>query len=526
MDLTLPLRRRRFALFVLGLWFAGLAAGPVAAAAPAVAASATTRALGAKQQAQQAAFDAFYGLYVNGQKVGWMHGSLQASPKIVLSYELQAKIGGMGQTSDVSMREQRFFSPQTGDLTRIEFEQRASTGAVVVTGQRRGKVLAVRIRAGGASRTQDVPVQESLTDNLALWRLAGGAAGSAAPVVGETDEAMHFDPATQQVSGAKLRIEAVQDQLIGGVATKTVRIASHYPALGVTETSVFDGHGQLLQTQMGSFFEARLEEESMAKTPGVVGDMLLDAVVHVPRPIEDVNAAKALHLQLRGLEDVDLPQSSRQQISRGGDDTWQLSLSLDAPIAPGLRLRKLAGAKSAAPREPQEVQQARAPSAFVQSDAPEIVAMARRACSVDASVAQCIERLHKAVRGHLRSEYVPSFSNALEAYHSGRGDCTEHSVLFVALARAVGIPARVAVGVAYWPPGDGFGWHAWAEVWLGDRWLSVDPTWGQSIADVTHLKIAGGDVAAQARVVMLLGRLQISDWSLGALPPRKAAPAP
>jgi transglutaminase-like putative cysteine protease len=104
---------------------------------------------------------------------------------------------------------------------------------------------------------------------------------------------------------------------------------------------------------------------------------------------------------------------------------------------------------------------------------------------------------------------VPAFSNALEALHTGRGDCTEFSVLFVALARAAHIPARVAVGVAYWPPGEGFGWHAWAEIYANGRWLSVDPTWGQPISDVTHLKFAEGGPQEQARVVMLLGRLNI-----------------
>ena len=104
--------------------------------------------------------------------------------------------------------------------------------------------------------------------------------------------------------------------------------------------------------------------------------------------------------------------------------------------------------------------------------------------------------------------------SALEALESGRGDCTEHSILFVALARALGIPARVAVGIAYWPPGDGFGWHAWAEVKAGDDWYAVDPTWNQPIADATHLKLADGGPAEQASIVMLLGKLRIVNMKI------------
>ena len=90
----------------------------------------------------------------------------------------------------------------------------------------------------------------------------------------------------------------------------------------------------------------------------------------------------------------------------------------------------------------------------------------------------------------------------------------KHSALFVAMARAVGIPARVAVGVGYWRPGDGLGWHAWAEVFVDGRWYATDPTWGQTIVDATHLQLAGGDLMEQAQIIMLLGNLSIDSMTV------------
>jgi transglutaminase-like putative cysteine protease len=61
---------------------------------------------------------------------------------------------------------------------------------------------------------------------------------------------------------------------------------------------------------------------------------------------------------------------------------------------------------------------------------------------------------------------------------SGAGDCTEHAVLLAALARSVGRPARVVVGVLLAVTGDGvaaFG-HAWAEIHDGKVWQVVDAT--------------------------------------------------
>lgn len=70
-------------------------------------------------------------------------------------------------------------------------------------------------------------------------------------------------------------------------------------------------------------------------------------------------------------------------------------------------------------------------------------------------------------------------ASAKQAYDERTGDCTEHAALFVALARAAGLPARNVGGFVYAYMGSSgksvFGYHAWAEVWLGE-WIPVDPT--------------------------------------------------
>ena len=57
-----------------------------------------------------------------------------------------------------------------------------------------------------------------------------------------------------------------------------------------------------------------------------------------------------------------------------------------------------------------------------------------------------------------------------------RGDCTEHAVLAAALARSVGLPARVAVGLVVVAPKGQYGafGHAWTEYRQGDRWIVAD----------------------------------------------------
>jgi transglutaminase-like putative cysteine protease len=62
---------------------------------------------------------------------------------------------------------------------------------------------------------------------------------------------------------------------------------------------------------------------------------------------------------------------------------------------------------------------------------------------------------------------------APEILEEGGGDCSEHAVLFVALCRAAGLPARMLSGYAQ--VDDMWGGHAFCEIWLG-RWVGADPT--------------------------------------------------
>src|SRR5439155_18268292 len=76
---------------------------------------------------------------------------------------------------------------------------------------------------------------------------------------------------------------------------------------------------------------------------------------------------------------------------------------------------------------------------------------------------------------NLRKTMACNSSTTLGVLDSMAGDCTEHTLLFVSLARAAGLPARELTGVAH--VDQIFGWHAWAEFHYGHQWVSVDPTW-------------------------------------------------
>lgn len=149
------------------------------------------------------------------------------------------------------------------------------------------------------------------------------------------------------------------------------------------------------------------------------------------------------------------------------------------------------------------------PEPLIQCDDPAIVALAD---SLTAGAANSWEAAAAICRFvDLAVEDVPTVSlpSAVDVLDSMRGDCNEHTALFVALARAAGIPAAVCNGIVYIDEGR-FGYHAWPAVWIGE-WVAMDPTFGMLLADATHIILAMGDLEDQYTINAVIGRLSVRE---------------
>lgn len=147
-----------------------------------------------------------------------------------------------------------------------------------------------------------------------------------------------------------------------------------------------------------------------------------------------------------------------------------------------------------------------APELLVQADDPRIQAQARQIAGRLRDPGRVAQQLTHWVFENLDKRITVTVPSAVEVLESRRGDCNEHTVLYVALARALGLPARTAAGLVYL---DGhFYYHAWPEVWL-DGWVAVDPTFDQFPADASHLRFTIGGLARQVELIRLVGRLQL-----------------
>jgi hypothetical protein len=147
-------------------------------------------------------------------------------------------------------------------------------------------------------------------------------------------------------------------------------------------------------------------------------------------------------------------------------------------------------------------------NALVQCDQPAIREQAAAIVGGEADVWRRALLLERWVNRSLTKRPVPSLPSALDVLATREGDCTEHTVLFTALARAAGVPTRMAAGVVWSDEVGAFAYHAWPEVYVG-RWVWIDPTLGQAVADATHIKLATGGLVDWRGVTAFLGRLRL-----------------
>jgi hypothetical protein len=145
-----------------------------------------------------------------------------------------------------------------------------------------------------------------------------------------------------------------------------------------------------------------------------------------------------------------------------------------------------------------------APNAFIESDDELVMSMAKEAVGDEKDALEVAVLIEDYVREKIDDKNLNvGFATAAEVARSCEGDCTEHGVLCAALARAVGLPARVVTGLAYLPPvkgvaalekTGGFGFHMWTEVYVADGyWYPIDAAIGKF--DGTHIALGKSDMA-------------------------------
>jgi transglutaminase-like putative cysteine protease len=375
-----------------------------------------------------------------------------------------------------------FLAEQTGDGGEQTLE-----GTATATGLR-----VLRKRPGRPNETLSVKPSREVVEDADQVRVALLRNATVEGLVTDTSDLEQYrvtttlaESETRTMGGVKVRLRHVQ----------TLSDKEKVPA-----DVWVDEAGRTVELHYGPMMTCRAESAEVARRIDVVEVFALTRVV-LPRPLppESRQVPGTVQLVVSGLPEKFQVTSARQQYRALPQGRVEVTITARAPTR--LRPRPLVDPKGGEYLKS---------SIVVESDAPEIKALARRIAGDEKDALTTARKVSRWVNEHLVKDYGVSSDRATDVLKEMKGDCTEHSLLTVALLRALGIPAKRIDGVMYVVNEDrvpALYWHEWVEAFVGE-WTQLDPTFGQDVADATHLAL-GEEVRAE--ITPLIGSLQVHE---------------
>ena len=368
---------------------------------------------------------------------------------------------------------------------RLSTSSRRSPFETRVEGEVKGDELHLRIRSGSSpERVERRVIVDPIVLPLNLYYTL--AARGIEP--GDSYRLRLFDPMTVSEGDATILVREREVVRWGGREEEAFRLQTTFA--GLTTTAWVNERGEVLQeeTPLGWTLVKEAPGSSLHVQAGSAStDILSLSAIPAIGFAGEASSLSAATLELKLFPDsFDALNGGRQRFEGA-----RVSITRESP--------PYSGGEALADEERARML---APETFIQVAAPEIREHASRIAKGETDVERA-EAINRWVFENLTKSPTLSLPSAIEILEQRVGDCNEHTVLFTALARAAGVPTRIATGLTY--TSGAFYYHAWPEVFVG-RWLAVDPTLGQFPADPLHLRLLVGGIEKQYEVLTLLGR--------------------
>ena len=377
-------------------------------------------------------------------------------------------------------------------LKDFEFKMVSGEHRMSINGVIEDDLLRAVLHTGG----EEFPFEWPVSDDLVLWNGLGASSTTFPPMeVGDEFFVDTFDPMT--MSKSPVRIHCVGDETlsIGGETIETKLVDMEYQ--GFTTRAWINASGETMraETPFGFTLQRITPEEATRHLVADNSESLLNLTAVRPKGLTPFSGAKRMRFRITGVRgDAAIPTDATQQ-NTGPDeytivvpdnvDTRAVVEGADASLDEFLR------------GDP-----------WIQTNHPKITELAASIVGDEEERWQQAQRVYDWVYQEITKVPVLSVPSALEVLDTREGDCNEHTVLYTALARASGVPTRIAIGVVWSEHYGGFYYHAWPEVFVGE-WVWLDPTLGQPVADATHIKLLNGDLQQWPKLAQFLGSLDV-----------------
>ncbi len=431
--------------------------------------------------------DEWFGIYQQGRKIGYAHTrTLPEGDAYHLYEESELDILALGQMQRVKTVINSY-TTKNFLLKYFDFTLQSQLTTMELKGAVVKNQLVLDISTGGRTRKEHVKLTEPpyLSPNIKPALILLGLEP------GRKYRFSLFNPATMNSEDAYVTVEAKESIKVGDKEQAVYKLKESFQGMEAVSWVTEDGETIKEESALGYVLLKETMTEAMKRDKEGPKVDIISLTMIPSDPIRDSDNVKHLTARLKNvpLQGYDL-DGGRQALK--GD-------AVEITVGPPSTSYRL-------PYAGKEQLDYLKPNALIQSDDKTIKKQAARILSGERDAVTAAKKLNEWVYNSLQKKAVVSIPSALEVLKQKVGDCNEHTTLYTALARAVGLPTRMAAGIVYME--NGFYYHAWPEVWLG-AWTAIDPTLGQFPADATHIRFIAGDLGRQSEIMRLVGKLKV-----------------
>ncbi|MDD2889106.1 MAG: transglutaminase-like domain-containing protein [bacterium] len=415
----------------------------------------------------------WFGMYLKDQKVGYTQTETQpVADGYKISELTYIELDMMGTKRNLKSISQ-YEVNKNFELKNFTFNLETEAQKMLIRGETQQNNFNLSINTGGKIETKTITITSPIFPISVLPMLAN-------KFTRTSQKLQVFDPSIQAVSTADCEL----------LETKGDSMNVKVMMLNSPSTMWVNKKGEMLSQSQPMGITVKKESKEKAIKIGKVSPEIL-TLYKVPVNMEIKNARDISLLKM--LVNVKVVVNEQQ---RWFGDT--LLIETRGPSS--------GGPFELSNRRPDSVNKYLEPTTFIQSKDKRIIKQAKEIVGFTKTPWKKVVKLTHWVSENVKDMPTVTIPSALDVLNTMEGDCGEHSILFAALARACKIPADVVVGIVYTQ--DGFYYHAWNKVWVG-RWVEVDPTFDEPIADAAHLILAEGGLEEQAKIMELVDKIKI-----------------
>ncbi|MEW6233852.1 MAG: transglutaminase-like domain-containing protein [Candidatus Omnitrophota bacterium] len=467
----------------------------------------------------------YLGYYLGGKKIGYSHFVLKEdSDEIqtklpgkyyVFKSETELRVRALGISFDIKIRHIGEVNEDLS-LRSFRFDFDAGGQKIYAMGNIESDGLHLITKSDGTSSEQTFPLQTTLyhTEMVHLLVARDGMK------IGESKAYAVYDPMTMAFGSVTAKIMDKENvELEDGKTVEAYKVEVNFK--GLRSTSWIGDEGELVKDQSQisgiEFIAVRetkeqalnmdYQHESVDLPQGSqeIPDLISASRILTATRIEHPDKVTEMLVKLTGAESGDLIfDGTFQTLADSPDDALLIRTTKQdyRKAAASLPEQNPPYALDHPDLKPfldeQPLIQSNDPA--IRQKALEIAGKAKNALEASITIAEWLYR-------NVKKEMRPTIPSAAEVLNAMKGDCNEHSTLLAALARSIGIPAKICAGIVY--QNDGFYYHAWNEIYAGGAWLPIDSTLNRIEMDAAHIKFAEGSLDSQANLIKLIGNLKL-----------------